>query len=125
MMNGQQYRESLRQLKPKVYFMGQQIEDVVEHPATAPHVNAAAKIYDMASNPVYEELCTAVSHITGQKINRMTHIHQSPQDLVKKVKMLRAIGQQTASCFQRCVGFDAMNAIYQVSYELDQTRGSN
>ena len=125
MMNGQEYRESLKQLKPKVYFMGQQIEDVVEHPATAPHVNCAAKIYDMANDPQFEELCTATSHLTGQKVNRFTHIHQSTDDLVKKVKMLRAIGQQTASCFQRCVGFDAINAIYQVSYELDQAKDTS
>jgi len=124
MMNGQQYRESLKQLKPKVYFTGQQIENVGEHPATAPHVNCAAKIYDMANDPQFEELFTATSHLTGQKINRFTHIHQSTDELVKKVKMLRAIGQQTASCFQRCVGFDALNAVYQVSYELDQAKGT-
>jgi len=125
MMNAQEYRESLKQLKPKVYFMGQQIDDVVEHPATAPHVNCAAKIYELANDPQFEELCAATSHLTGQKINRFTHIHQSTDDLVKKVKMLRAIGQQTASCFQRCVGFDALNAVYQVSYELDQAKGTN
>ena len=125
MMNAQEYRESLKQLKPKVYFMGQQIDDVVEHPATAPHVNCAAKIYELANDPQFEELCAATSHLTGQKINRFTHIHQSTDDLVKKVKMLRAIGQQTASCFQRCVGFDALNAVYQVSYEMDQAKGTN
>ncbi|MFH1383204.1 MAG: 4-hydroxyphenylacetate 3-hydroxylase family protein [Chloroflexota bacterium] len=125
MMNGAEYRASLKKLKPKVYYMGQQIENVVDNPATAPHVNAAAKIYDMASDPVYEELLTATSHLTGRKINRFTHIHQSADDLVKKVKMLRAIGQQTASCFQRCVGFDGLNAIYQVTYELDQAKGTD
>ncbi len=125
MMNGQQYRLSLKELKPKIYYLGQQIEDVVDHPATAPHVNAAAKIYDMANDPVYGELCTATSHLTGQKINRFTHIHQSTDDLISKVKMLRAIGQQTASCFQRCVGFDALNAVYQVTYELDQAKGTS
>ena len=125
MMNGQQYRASLKKLKPKVYYMAEEITDVVGHPATAPHVNAAAKIYDMACDPVYEELCTATSHLTGKKINRFTHIHQSVDDLIKKVKMLRAIGQQTASCFQRCVGFDAMNAVYQVTYEMDQAKGTS
>ena len=124
MMNGRLYRESLKELKPRVYYRGQQIEDVVDHPATAPHVNAAARIYDMANDPVYEELCTATSHLTGQKISRFTHIHQSTDDLISKVKMLRAIGQQTASCFQPCVGFDALNAIYQITYELDQAKGT-
>ena len=125
MMNGQQYRDSLKQLKPRVYFMGQQIENVVDHPATTPHVNCAAKIYEMAHDPQFEELFTATSHLTGQKINRFTHIHQSTDDLLKKVKMMRAIGQQTASCFQRCVGFDALNAVYQITYELDKAKGTD
>ncbi len=125
MMNGQQYRESLRKLKPKVYYMGEEITDVVSNLATAPHVNSAAKIYDMANDPVFEKLCTATSHLTGKKINRFTHIHQSAEELVTKVKMIRAIGQQTGTCFQRCVGFDALNSVYQVTYEMDQAKGTN
>ena len=54
----------------------------------------------------------ATSHLTGKKVNRFTHIHQSPEDLVKKVKMQRLLGQKTGSCFQRCVGMDAINALY-------------
>ena len=112
MMTGEQYRESLRQLKPEIYYMGEKIESVVDNPAFIPHVNAAALTYEMAWAPEFEELMTATSHLTGEKINRFTHIHHSHDDLVKKVKMLRAIGQQTGSCFQRCVGFDGLNATY-------------
>ena len=54
---------------------------------------------------------TAVSNLTGRRVNRFTHLHQSKEDLVKKVKMLRLLGQKTASCFQRCVGMDAFNAV--------------
>jgi 4-hydroxybutyryl-CoA dehydratase/vinylacetyl-CoA-Delta-isomerase len=42
MMNGKEYRESLRKLKSEVYFLGEKIENVVEHPAFVPHINAAA-----------------------------------------------------------------------------------
>ena len=34
---------------------------------------------------------TATSHLTGEKINRFTHIHQSTDDLIKKVKMQRLL----------------------------------
>ena len=70
--------------------------------------------------PEYEDLMTATSNLTGEKINRFTHIHQSAEDLVKKVKMQRLLGQKTAACFQRCVGMDAFNAVYSTTYEVDQ-----
>ncbi|MHA1762261.1 MAG: 4-hydroxyphenylacetate 3-hydroxylase family protein [Promethearchaeota archaeon] len=67
---------------------------------------------------------TTRSHLTGEIINRFTHIHQSTEDLIKKVKMLRLLGQHTACCFQRCVGFDAANALYSVTYEIDKKHGT-
>ncbi len=125
MMTGKQYRESLRRLKPEVYYLGEKIESVADHPAFLPHVNAAALTYDMALAPEFEELLTATSHLTGEKINRYTHIHHSHDDLVKKVKMLRALGQQTGSCFQRCVGHDGLNSVYSITYDIDQKMGTD
>jgi 4-hydroxybutyryl-CoA dehydratase/vinylacetyl-CoA-Delta-isomerase len=43
---------------------------------------------------------------------------------VKKVKMQRLLGQKTASCFQRCVGMDAINAMESVTFEMDQALGT-
>ena len=60
-----------------------------------------------------------------KKINRFTHLHQSSEDLVKKVKMQRLLGQKTASCFQRCVGMDAFNAVYSTTYEIDEKCGTS
>jgi len=124
MMNGQEYRESLRCLKREVYAFGDKIQDVVDHPLTRPHVNAAAMTYDLAYDPRYEEFGTAISHLSGRRINRFTHIHQSTDDLVRKVKMLRVLGQETGTCFQRCVGFDGLNALYNITYLVDQKFGT-
>ena len=125
MMTGEQYRESLRRLKPEIYYMGEKIKSVADHPAFMPHVNAAALTYEMALAPEFEELLSTTSHLTGEKINRYTHIHHSHDDLVKKVKMLRALGQQTGSCFQRCVGHDGLNSVYSITYEIDQKMGTD
>ena len=125
MKNGHDYIESLRQIHPKVYAFGEEIKSVADSPITRPHVNCAAMTYDLAFDPQFENLLVTTSHLTGKKINRFTHIHQSTDDLVKKVKMLRMIAQQTGSCFQRCVGCDAMNAAYTVTYEIDAAKGTN
>jgi len=124
MMNGNEYRESLRKLKRDVYALGEKIDDVVDHPLTRPHVNAAAMTYELAHDSRYQELMTATSHLTGRRINRFTHIHQSADDLVRKVKMMRLLGRETGSCFQRCVGFDGMNALYNVTFLIDDKHGT-
>jgi 4-hydroxybutyryl-CoA dehydratase/vinylacetyl-CoA-Delta-isomerase len=67
---------------------------------------------------------TATSHLTGRKINRFTHIHQSVEDLVRKSKMGRLMGSRTGCCFQRCVGMDALNALSMTTYDIDQRHGT-
>lgn len=122
---GIDYMDSLKQLNPVIYYMGEKIEDVVTHPATAPHVRAAAMTYSIAGNDEYKHLAEATSHLTGRSISRFTHIHQNVEDLMKKVKLLRVLGQKTGTCFQRCVGFDGINAVYSTVYEIDRNHGTN
>jgi 4-hydroxybutyryl-CoA dehydratase/vinylacetyl-CoA-Delta-isomerase len=114
------YIQSLKELHHAVYYNGKRVEDVTEHPALRPHINAAALTYELALRPEHEPLMTAVSHLSGKKINRFTHIHQTVDDLIKKVQMLRLIAHETGSCFQRCVGLDALNAVYMTAYDIDQ-----
>jgi 4-hydroxybutyryl-CoA dehydratase/vinylacetyl-CoA-Delta-isomerase len=88
-------------------------------------MNAVALTYDYAHDPQYEDLLTAVSHLSGKKINRFCHIHQSVSDLVKKSKMGRLLGSHTGCCFQRCVGMDALNALSIVTYDIDRKHGTD
>lgn len=118
------YLHSLRNLGHLVYFKGERVSDVTAHPSIAPHINAAAKTYEMALMPEHEDLMTATSHLTGKKINRFTHIHQSVDDLIKKVQMLRLVAHETGSCFQRCVGFDGLNATYMTTFDIDEKHGT-
>lgn len=124
MMTREEYIASLRKLNLQVYFMGEKIDNPVDHPMIRPSMNSVAMTYELAQQEEYKDLMTATSHLTGKKINRFTHIHQSAEDLVKKVKMQRLMGQKTASCFQRCVGLDAFNAIYSTTFEMDQALGT-
>lgn len=121
---GIDYIESLNKRRIKVYLFGEEVKNPIEHPIIKPSVNAAAVTYDIAFDPQYQELSTAKSHITGEKVNRFNHIHQNTEDLIKKVKLLRVLGQKTGTCFQRCVGWDAINTLSSVTYEIDQKLGT-
>ena len=124
MMTAEQYEESLRSLNLVVFMFGKQLHNVVDDPIIRPSMQAVAKTYDMAHRPEYEDIMTATSHISGKKINRFTHIHQSIDDLIKKSKMGRLMGRETGCCFQRCVGTDALNALSIVTYDLDKKYGT-
>ncbi len=124
MMNAVQYEESLRKLNLKVYMFGQRVTNVVDDPIIRPSMNAVAQTYELAHKPEHEDIMTAVSHLTGKKINRFTHIHQNVTDLVKKSKMGRLMGAHTGCCFQRCVGMDALNALSMTTYDIDQKYGT-
>ncbi|QAT42636.1 4-hydroxyphenylacetate 3-hydroxylase family protein [Aminipila luticellarii] len=124
LMTGKEYIESLRKLKTRVYMFGEKIDNWVDHPMIRPSINCVAMTYDLAKDPQYADLMTAKSNLTGKTINRFAHLHQSTDDLKKKVKMQRLCGQKTASCFQRCVGMDAFNAVFSTTYEIDQKYGT-
>ena len=125
LMTGEQYIESMRKLNLQVYMFGKKIDNVVDDPILRPSLNSVRMTYDLAQMPEYEDLMTATSSLTGKKINRFTHIHQSTQDLINKVRMQRLLGQKTAACFQRCVGMDASNAVFSTTYEIDQKYGTH
>ncbi len=124
LMTPEQYVASLRNLNLRVYLFGKLVESPVDHPIIRPSLNSCAMTYELAQKPEYADLMTATSNLTGHTINRFTHLHQSADDLIKKVKMQRLLGQCTAACFQRCVGLDAANALYSTTFDIDAARGT-
>ncbi len=120
--SGAEYIDSLRGRGLKVHFMGERIAEPVDHPLIRPSINAVARTYDLAvEDPA---LATAVVTETGQRVNRFLHVTESVADVVAQNKMQRRLGQQTGTCFQRCVGMDAINALVPVTWSMDQARGT-
>ena len=120
----EEYLESIKR-PVNLYMFGEKVEEFWNHPIIKPSINTVMKIYELAQKDEYRDIMTATSHLTGETINRFTHIHQSVDDLINKVKMQRLLGQLTACCFQRCVGFDAGNSLYSVTYEMDKKNGTD
>ena len=122
-VDGKSYIESIRNRNLDVYLFGNKIKEPVDHDMIRPSINAIAKTYDLAvSDP---ELASVISPFTGQRISRFLHICTSSKDLVLQNKMQRKLGQLTGTCFQRCVGMDAFNSLYSVTFEMDERNGTN
>lgn len=127
MKTAQEYIDSMKKMHFELYMFGERITNHVDNPIIRPTMNSMAATYELAEEskfPQYQKVMTATSHLTGKKINRFCHIHQSIEDLVNKSKMGRVLGAYTGSCFQRCVGMDTLNALSMVTYDIDQKYGT-
>jgi len=123
LMSGDDFRESLRRYKPRVFLDGRLVESVVDERGFGPGINAIALTYDYALKPQYAPIMTAVQHTSGKVVNRLSHINTSSGDLLNKLEAVRLVCQETG-CAQRYLMHDAMNAIGQVSARIDDARGT-
>lgn len=119
---GAEYAESVRGRRLEVYLFGERVAEPLDHPVIRPSINAVAETYDLALRNA--ELASALSPYTGDRVNRFLHVAESPADLVMQNKMQRRLGQLTGTCFQRCVGMDALNALHSVTFEIDERHGT-
>ncbi|MBK7975883.1 MAG: 4-hydroxybutyryl-CoA dehydratase [Deltaproteobacteria bacterium] len=116
------YLASLRGRNLRVFALGERLAEPVDHPLVRPSVQAVAATYELAvTDPA---LATARSSLTGLSVNRFLHVTESREDVVAQNKMQRRLGQLTGTCFQRCVGMDAINALFSVTYDCDQAHGT-
>lgn len=122
---GDGYIASIRSLRLKAHVMGELTRDLCDHPLVAPSIRAVAATFDCAHLDETRSLFRTCSSLSGEEINRFTHLHQSTEDLIYKVVMQRHCGNITACCFQRCVGLDAANAVFSVTYECDLKHGTD
>jgi 4-hydroxybutyryl-CoA dehydratase/vinylacetyl-CoA-Delta-isomerase len=118
-----EYVDRLKKMKRNLYISGSKCDRMDER--LAGQLRIIRETYDRANDPDWDNLATATSHLTGDKINRFTHIHQSIDDLLKKQLMTRLICHRVGGCIMRCMGIDSMNALSVVTHEMDQTLGTD
>jgi 4-hydroxybutyryl-CoA dehydratase/vinylacetyl-CoA-Delta-isomerase len=121
-MTSQDYRESLRQYRPRVFVDGRQVDCVADEPAFVPGINAIGLTYDYALRPEFAPLMTATQQSSGKQVNRLLHINTCSGDLLNKLEAVRLVCQETG-CAQRYLTHDALNAIHQVSARIDDAKG--
>ena len=124
-MTGQQYKDSIKDMKINVYAFGKKIENQLEHPVTAPAIEAVAMVYDLAHDPDYQDKITTISHITGEPTNFFTHLYQDADDFVKRLDLMRDMARRHGMCQgARCVSGNIANGLESVTYEMDKKLGA-
>jgi 4-hydroxybutyryl-CoA dehydratase/vinylacetyl-CoA-Delta-isomerase len=123
MKTAQQYKESLQKMRPNIYKFGELIKDVTTHPATKRTVEGHAQIFTASHDPKNQDILTTISPLTNTRVSRYLSIIQSPEDMIANLKMKRLMFNLTGTCTGgRCAGFNALNAMWAVTYDLDHAK---
>jgi 4-hydroxybutyryl-CoA dehydratase/vinylacetyl-CoA-Delta-isomerase len=125
MMNGQQYVESLKKLRPNIYKWGKLIEDVTTNPATRLHVKSVSRSYDFSFDPEKAPIYTTKSTISGETIHRWNSLMDSAEAVLANANMKRDQYHQSGTCQgATCAGWTALNSLYDAAFECDKELGT-
>jgi len=112
-------------MRPNIYKFGELIKDVTTHPSTRRSIEGHAQIFEAAQQPEYKDILTTTSHLTNEPISRYLSIIQGPEDMIANVRMKRLMFNLTGTCTGgRCAGFNAINAMYATTYDMDKVLGT-
>ena len=120
----QQYVESIRRMNPEAYMRGKRISDLTRNGFTRLALQGIGQIYELSRDGKHADLLTRTRD-DGAQISAYCSIHRSKEDLVNRVRAARLICQETGVCTaSRCCGWDALNALWHTTYEMDERSGT-
>lgn len=121
-----EYINSLRKMRPNIYKFDELIEDVTAHPATKNTIKGHGKTYSVLDDPEEQDILTTTSHLTGEPISRYLSIVRSPEDMYANSRMKRHMFHLTGTCTGgRCAGWNALNAMFITTFEMDEKLGTD
>ncbi len=121
-----QFLESLRDGR-RVYYMGERVADVVDHPVLGKFARGVAVDFRMAEDPHYSELALATDASTGLQHSRYFSVPRSAEDLVLRSRLIAesARNYYTFPPLIKEIGTDCLFALSIVAGEVDAQRGTD
>lgn len=118
LLTAEEYRESLRRYRPRVFVDGEAVGSVADEPRLAPGINAIGITYDFAARPEYADVMTAKQATSGKTVNRLAHLNDTNQDLLQKLEAVRLVCRESG-CAQRYLTHDSLNALSAATWVAD------
>jgi len=123
--NYEGYIASLKSMRPNIYKFDELITDVTTHPATRYTIEGHSKSFRLYDDPKEREILVTNSHLTGEPVSRYLSIIRGPEDMYANSRMKRRMFQLTGTCTGgRCVGWNALNAMFVATYDMDEKLGT-
>lgn len=84
-----------------------------------------SKVYELQSNPDWEDLVTVKSHLNGERVSIYNAPLRSPEDANRKTRAARALAEVIGCCTHRCTGSEAFAGLGPCTYDMDQDLGTH
>lgn len=117
-----EYENSLKAMKPNI-ITDKLLAEPYEDEDIQKGMNVVSLSYDYAKDPKYKEMMTIESPLNGKIINRFNNIPQTKEELTTRLKMIYTLSTEV-TCAQRCVGGDALWALFIGTDQLDKSNKS-
>ena len=124
LLSADAYLDSIRARSLDVYYRGERMDSIVDHPIAGPAAQSVAEVYRAASDPEVAPLIVTESERVGEQINASNLLWRNRDDLVARVKWERLIARGTGRGALRSPGLDAINALAIVTHACDRQRGT-
>ncbi|MBT4266705.1 MAG: aromatic ring hydroxylase [Deltaproteobacteria bacterium] len=124
LMTPEQFEESLKDRKPRIFMNGKKVENILENKNTRTVVEANKASYAWALDPKSKDIMSCHSPLINDVVNRYTHISGSIEDLVNKAEAGTFTAENLGTCIYRCVGYDAMHSLAATTWEMDRDLGT-
>jgi len=124
MMNGAQYVESLKKLKPRIFYRGERWRTRTTIPRSRPTSGPRRR------RTTWRRAAARRDHDGDVEPRRGEDLPLHPPLLERgrpdqEDRHAAVHRRETGTCFQRCVGLDAINALWSVTYDIDQAKGTD
>jgi len=121
----EQFEESLKNLNPRIFMNGEQVESILENRNTRTVVEANKASYRWALDPESRDIMSCYSPLVDETVNRYTHVSASTDDLAKKAEAGTFTAENLGTCIYRCVGYDAFHSLASTTWEMDRDLGTS
>ena len=121
----EQYVASLRDGRT-VYYKGERVPDVTDHPVIQVAIQHASIDYRMAEDPKWKDLATVTDDGTGQVISRYYQPPRNSDDLLKRSALIEQATRlgRTLVILVKEIGSDALFALHVLAKQMDDTLGT-
>ncbi|MBW1682223.1 MAG: aromatic ring hydroxylase, partial [Deltaproteobacteria bacterium] len=124
LMTPEQFEESLKERKPRVFMNGKLVENILENKNTRTVVESNKASYAWALDPRYKDIMSCYSPLIDDVVNRYTYVSASTEDLVKKAEAGTFTAEMLGTCIYRCVGYDSFHTLASTTWEMDRDLGT-
>jgi aromatic ring hydroxylase len=121
----EEYVASLRDSRT-VFYKGERVPDVTEHPVIQVAVQHASIDYHMAEDPKWKDLATVKEDDNGQVISRYYQIPRGSDDLLKRSALIEQATRlgRTLVVLIKEIGTDALFALHILAKQMDDKLGT-